>query len=436
MTNRRTVLTRRALAAGAAAFLALAPVLPANAAAEAVPVKLPTEADALAVAVSIESILYGQQGVETRLPGPVADAERVRVAFGLDGSLVSVSDDQRMELSGVGDFEFKIAGPATDVETLPGSENDPGLRRGSVLWQGFCDGTKSIGAHLDLIAGQEQVRLPLRVALEMTVDGKPVEPGTAVSGELHVRMTVTNNTPLPIQVVDGDVGLRQGAATLDAIRAAVAAGRRPVPGEAGVPKRIQLSNASFRTTELEAPIRVAGSIHLPARRVRLVETTGFLDRTSDSAAGATLPFAAALGGGRPAAHTVELTAQVRDLDLPDIEIVASSGAPAVTTLAPPAGSTWSEGVRSDPSAFDAHAMTGLIMDTMWRVARLRQFDAYLGNPDPTGPARTAYRFLLAPAPGEVAAAPPPISGGPLRNLAGAAIAVVVVLGALVAWSRS
>ena len=142
----------------------------------------------------------------------------------------SISDAQRLRLSGLGDFEFKVAGPATNVEALPGSESEPGLRRGSVIWQGFSDGSKSIGALLDLIPGQEAVRLPVKVSLAMTVDGKPVEPGRTYAAGSTCGSTVTNNSPLPLQVVDGDIGLEEGAAVLDAIRAQLAAGERPVPG--------------------------------------------------------------------------------------------------------------------------------------------------------------------------------------------------------------
>jgi hypothetical protein len=76
------------------------------------------------------------------------------------------------------------------------------------------------------------------------------------------------------------------------------------------------------------------------------------------------------------------------------------------------------------------------MDTMWRTARLRQFDAYLGNPDPAGPARSEYRFVLAPAKPSVASLPAPSPGGPLRVLAGVGVAVVLALGAVVVWSRN
>jgi hypothetical protein len=421
---------RRLCAATAAAGLALAPLAPAWAD-EPARVRLPRVADALAVAVDIERLLYGPQGIETRLPGPVADEERVRTSFDLGGAPVAISVDQRMELSGLGDFEFKIAGPATDVESLPGSETEPGLRRGSVLWQGFSDGSKSIGARMHLIPGQEEIRLPVRIELAMTVGGEPVRPGRPVSGELHLRLTLTNNSPLPIQVVDGDIDLKQGAAILDAIRSQVRAGRRPVPGEDGVPRAVHLTNASFRTTDLEAPIRTAGAIALPARRIVMEHVSG----AGPGGSPGTFRFGTLLGGGEPLGHTVELTARVRDLRLPKILVTAESGLPSTASLAPPAGGSWSAGVRAHPSAFEPGEMTALIMDTMWRTARLRQFDAYLGDPDPTGPAHTAYRFELAP-PAAAAAPEAQATSGPLRTIAGAAVALVLVLGGLVVWSRS
>jgi hypothetical protein len=424
---------RRAAFGAAVAALALGPGAPAWAGQENTTVKLPTETDAIAVAINIERVLNGPRGVETRLPGPVADAERVRVGFGLDGSPVKVVDDQRLDLSGVGDFEFKIPGPASDVGALPGSESDPGLRRGSVLWQGFCSGTKSLGARLDLIPGQEEVRLPIRLVLSMTVDGKPVRPGPPVSGELHLQLNVVNNSVVPIQVVDGTVDPARGAAVLDAIRDDLRAGRRPAPGSGGVPESIELANPSFRTTELAAPTQVSGSIRLPSRRVVFESASGV---RPGGARVIGVAFDALLGGGRPLRHTVELTAQVRGLRLPKIQMTAEPALPSTASLAPPSGRSWAEAVRT-PGAVDGESMTALIFDTMWSVARLRQFDAYLGNPDATGPASTVYRFVLAPPP--PGASGPPAgsnSGGPLRTAAAAAVALALLLGALVAWSRS
>jgi hypothetical protein len=424
----------RRIACGAAvAGLALGPVAPAMAGTETTRVKLPTETDAIAVAVNIERILNGARGVETRLPGPVTDTERVRVGFDLDGSPVEVVDEQRLELSGVGDFEFKIPGPASDVTALPGSESEPGLRRGSVLWQGFCAGTKALGARLDLIPGQEDVRLPVSVHLSMTVDGTPLEPGKTVSGELRLVLTVTNNSVVPIQVVDGAVDPARGAAVLDAIRAVLRSGRRPVPGSYGVPASVGLSQTAFRTAQLDAPARVRGSIQIPGRSVVDERVSPGVRVRGDTAT-----FDAVVGGGGPLVRRISLTARVRDLRLPRISLSVVPTPPPAGTLAPPAGRTWNAAVRNDPGAMDAQRMVRLMFDTMWRVARLRQFDAYLGNPDPTGAAQTTYRYVLAPPPqGLVTGRPPaPSSGGPVGTAAAAAVLVLLLLGAVVAWSRS
>ena len=131
-----------------------------------------------------------------------------------------------------------------------------------------------------------------------------------------------------------------------------------------------------------------------------------------------------------------LTARVSDLRLPAISLTVTPALTSAAALAPPAGRTWRTGVRTDPEAFDGRRMAALILDTMWRTARLRQFDAYVGNPDPTGPARTTYRFRLAPPPAAVAAPAARASGGPLGTVGAVAAAVLLLLGAVVAWSRS
>src|SRR6266496_6216393 len=105
-------------------------------------VRLPTEADALAYAPNSETILFGALGVETRLPGPVDDREQVSVGLALDGSITKVRVAQRLTITGVGDFSFKVPGPARDVRSLPESASTPGLRKGALLWQGFAAGRK------------------------------------------------------------------------------------------------------------------------------------------------------------------------------------------------------------------------------------------------------------------------------------------------------
>jgi hypothetical protein len=230
------------------------------------------------------------------------------------------------------------------------------------------------------------------------------------------------------------VDLEQGAAALDAIRAQLRDGNRPVPGSDGVPESIALTNPAFRPTNLEAPIRIQGVISPHASKFVPGRNTGLDGAGGNRTSG--LAFSALLGGGSPLQHTVDLTAAVRGFRMPSIAIRGTPAPPSADSLAPPAGSTWTQGLRTDPAAFDPGEMTGLIMDTMWRTARLRQFDAYLGNPDPTGPASTVYRFSLSPALAPSSTQTAGSGTGVLGAIAGAAMAIVVVAGAVVLWSRS
>jgi len=434
-------LAGRATAAGVAAVLAFGPVLaggasPAVAAGEdTFPLKLPTEADAVAVVVGIEGLLHGAGRIETRLPGAVTDRERVGLAFGLDGSLVAATDDQRLALTGVGDFEFKVPGPASDVEALPGSENPPGLRRGAVLWQGFCSGSKRLGARVSLLPGEEARRLPIRVRLEATVGGAPIPARGRVSGPLRLRLEIENVSAVPIQMVDAPMDEAAGARVLDGIRADLLRGARPAPGEGAVPIEVPARQpASFRTEDVEAPMSVRGTISFPAGEATGITATGGEVRTSMDAV--EVRFGGLLGGGRPLRLAVEVRGRAIALALPRVEFDMAPAPPAAATVRPPSGRTWTEGLQRNPSAFEWRTMLGLIRDTLWRRAWLLQFDAYLGNPDPTGPASTAYHFVLAPALASRAAPPGGSSNGPLGAAAAAVVAVLVVLGGLVVWSRS
>jgi hypothetical protein len=82
-------------------------------------------------------------------------------------------------------------------------------------------------------------------------------------------------------------------------------------------------------------------------------------------------------------------------------------------------------------------MVGLLLETLWRTARLAQFDAYLGNPDATGRSSSRYTFRLDPLEPEqqvVAALPPHVNA---LGIAGLAFAVLLGLfGGAVVWSRA
>jgi len=414
---------RAALLAGLCAFL------PAPAAAQQVSeVHLPTEADAIAVAVGAESIFFGPQGVETVLPGPVTDEEEVRVGLGLRGRVRTVVVDQRLVVRGLGDFQFKVAGPAQDVEALPASESEPGLRRGSVLWQGFSGGEKVLAARMPLFAEQEAERLPVAFDIAITVDGRPLAPGEPASGGLEARLHLHNVSAVPVSVATGDADPGDVAALADALRAELDAARRPVPGERGLPETVPVSgDPEHRVVDVEAPFRVAGRLSFPAGSV-----TGL--RAEGGEAGADgVSFEVTLGGGRPLEAEVAILGTAEGLTVPILEASGEPALPDPSVLTPPGGGDWRD------AEVEAAELLALASETLWRVARLRQFDAYLGNPDPAGPATTAYRFAFAEE-GRAAAAPAPVAPVGPASVGGllllAALVLALLLGGVVAWSRA
>lgn len=71
------------------------------------------------------------------VPGPVGNAEIVRVGLGGDGSVRTVTADQRLELMGEGDYAVRERGPARSAVSLS-QEPPPVTRRGAVaalIWR-------------------------------------------------------------------------------------------------------------------------------------------------------------------------------------------------------------------------------------------------------------------------------------------------------------
>ena len=62
-----------------------------------------------------------------------------RVGTGVDsrGRVVSVRALERLHLTGTGDYLIVVSAPVLDVRMGPGSQSEPGQRRGQILWSGF-----------------------------------------------------------------------------------------------------------------------------------------------------------------------------------------------------------------------------------------------------------------------------------------------------------
>lgn len=418
---------RRLLSLAAVSVLGVALPAPAG---ERPSVHLPTEADAVAVALGAETIFFGPEGVETVLPGPVDDRERVVVGLAPDGAVRRVEVTQRLTLSGLGDFRFKVPGPARNVEALPDSGVAPGLRRGSVLWQGFSEGEEVLAARVPLFPDQEAERLPVAFDLAVTVGGESLAEDEERSGTIEIDLEMRNTSAIPLGIQSAAVAPGRLAPILDRVWAALREGRRPRPGLGGVPGRIRAEAApETQVQPVEAPFRLEGTLSFPPGTVRAVTVEG------GEVEGDAVTFGVTLGGGRPLAHRVRVTGEGEGVGLPDLVVSGEPALPSAETLTPPGAPSWRAAVRSGGAS--GGAMLDGLLQVLWRVARLRQFDGYLGNPDPDGPAKTRYRFELLPP--EPAAAPGPAQApAPAPWTAAVTWGGIVFLLALavVAWSLS
>lgn len=397
-------------------------------------VRLPTGRDAIALVPGADDILLGAGFEERQFPGRVADTEIVHVDLDTDGAVAAIQVTQRLTLSGLGDFSFRIPGPVANLEPLPEAQSAPGLRRGSVIWQGFSPGERVLGARMDLYPEVEAAHLPLRIELSLTVGGAPARPETLARGPFELRIRIENTTPIATRVTEADADPGAAAETLDAIAARLREGERPVPGRRGIPRRIPASGeAGTRTVEVEAPFEVRGDVDFPPGTITGLAVEGGRVK----GAGSGVAFGRRLGGGRALATEVRVTGTVRDLSLPGLVITAWPAPPAASTVAPPDGAaTWIGAVRAGVAP-GGRAMLARAMDALWHTARLRVFDAYLGSPDPRGPASTTYSFALnPPRPPVVVATPVPrtLGGFGIALAAAAGLALLFAVGLL--WAHA
>jgi hypothetical protein len=377
--------------------------LPAGAAQQ---VALPTGADVLPVAPGEETILYGNKGIETLLPGTVDDAERVSVEIAPDGTPVAVGVRQRLVVHGLGDFRFKVSGPAQDVVALPESEAEPGLRKGAVLWQGFSADEKVLASEMNMFPKEEARRLPLRVSAEATVDGQPAIEGAA--GEFRMELVVSNVSAGPVTITSAEGDPAEVGAALDAVASELAKGRRPVPGTNGVPAELTaVRGVRGVLADVAAPFRIAGEISYPSG-LEGVKATAGRGAELEHGAARTVRFSGLVGGGDSDTLTISIEGDASDLGRPALDLVARPAPPASSEARPPGGGTWAAALERGDSV-KPRSMWDQLMTVSWQVAKLRQYDTYLGNPDPAGPGNTVYRFRLA----EPEIAAPPSTGSSL-----------------------
>jgi hypothetical protein len=332
--------------------------------------------------------------------------QQVRVGTGADGRPVSLRVLQRLRLTGTGDYLIVVSAPVLDVRPAPGSQSQPGLRRGQILWSGFSSSHKLLAADATLRPGPAEPFLPLR--LEAHRDGE------------RYTLTVTNATRTSQVAFQGAASAPELAQLLDRTRK---------DSLAQVRLRSQYLTidglVSQRPTRAHvvAPLRVEGELRFPSAPS---------SAKGGTVHGRTVSFAVVLGDERALVHRIEVTGGGD----PRLHVEARP-TNLVRALAPPRGSSWSEARRRRP--LPAKALLQRLLDARMDLVRSDQFQSFLSNPDPQGRNRTVYVYETAPGRARATGSPGGASsggGGALMLLVAVGGSVLAAGAALVAWAHS
>jgi len=321
-----------------------------------------------------------------RLPsGRVTNGERVFVDVLEDGTVVRVRVIQRLELSGTGDFSFLVPGPFRDAGAAAGSEGEPGLRRDALVWQGFAAGRRVLAADAELVHGPAARSLPLRLQVRSSRKG----------GRLSVVLRLRNTTAthgFAFSAQAQAVNMRRAIARIAGQLARSAPIQRTVKVD-GPARGVRVS--------VESPLRVRGVIRLGGRPLAR--------------------FARVIGGPSPSTATIRLTT-TRAGDHPEVVLTAEP-APLVPEL------------RKPPRDASGRELLLLAERMLLRLARVRQYHAFLASPAPEGATHTGYRFRTVQ-PAVTAVERSEDDRRPMvLVLLLAAGAVVVSAGAVVLWAH-
>jgi hypothetical protein len=370
------------LVAGAATVLAA----PARARAEEPLVGLPSPTTPL---TATPPLVSGALLAETRVPGRVESEERIAVGLDSRGRPRSVVVRQRLQLDFAGDYVFGIPGPVERALPGPGSQSNPGVRSGLVIWQGFSPGRRLLVADVDLDAARAGALLPVRVRVHRA--------------GATVRVTVTNATATTVRLLDAIPSSRKD---IDQILRSVDRSR---PAQVFVRVR---RPPGPRVVRIEAPLRIEGALVFGNGAAGATVTGGRLVEGR-------VRFSRLLGAGRP------LSLQVTVKGVSELPLLSLTARPLV-----PADS-----LRPDPleSARELFARAG---DAFARFSRVRQYTQFLVNPDPGGSSSAVYELRTLPAAAREPASPAAEQGRGLRYLLGALGALVAACAAAVLWAHS
>lgn len=415
---------RRQLAAGFAVLLTCA--------SPAVAVELPSPAEQRAQDLRLlkEVGARADRVLVSVVPGPVVNDEVVLVELGGGGVPQEVVVQQRLVLSGTGDYQVRERGPARASEAL-GDEPAPVTKFGAVVWQGFSPGSRELGARLTLDPVLEAPRLPL--AVTASYDGSVLGPGGQVPGAGTVVLTLTNTTAQPATLpTAADAPAAPVAAALDVAWAAAnapAGPRLPAAG-AGLPETVPAESEARVEGEIGVPLRVSGSI-------RLLGEDGEPDPELGTVTGPAtkpVPGGAEVAGTLPPGATAELRVEATGSARLDLDLTAVPTLDVRTLVPPGNAASWGAWAAGEPDVAERRAALDLLVQTAAIGARATSYSPYLGA-DLPGTGTTMFRYSFA-APAEleqVAQDLTPRWGA----IALAAVALLLLAGnAALLWRRS
>jgi hypothetical protein len=351
----------------------------------------------------------------SRAPGPVANREAVTVAVGADGTPAGVTVEQRLSITGTGDYQIRERGPARGAQGI-GDTVPPVLKLGTVVWQGFSPGRRDLAARLTLDAGLEAPRLPLAVNLEFTArNGRrtPLEPGGKLPGPGILTVTLTNSTSRPVTV---PVGVAEPRAAAGALQTLLDAAGRPRPGRPptagnGLPLTVPGTATGTASLPAVAALRVSGSLRVPAIPAR-VTGPGTAPLADGARIVGTLHGAVSFRVEVPAAGHLALDLSVQPWLDP-------------RPLAPPAPHrSWPAWAAARPSAVAQRDATSTLLAETANAARAAEYTPYLDAALP-GSSATTYRYVLT------TSLPAPTAGTGLRPrpaaIAAATVAALLIM---------
>jgi hypothetical protein len=373
--------------AAAAGALVCASLAPAYAAAgpprDAIPLPVPVHGVPALSGIG----LTPDRLLTSTVPGRVDDREDVRVLVGPDGAPARVTVDQHLELSGAGDYAIRERGPARAAVPV-GDTVPPVLKLGTVVWQGFSPGHRSLAARLTLDAGLEAARLPLAVTLRFRDHAgheTPLGAGGTAPTDGTLTVTISNQTGAAVTLPTGTAEPAALGRALDTLLAAARSPREGPPPAAGsgLLRTLPGSVTGTASTRVVAPLRVTGTVRVtgPAETVTGPGTTPLPDGARVSG---TLQGSASFTAGMRAGGRVDLDLDVQPWLDP-------------RPLQPPAGhATWSAWAAGSPPARQVASATTLLVTQAAGAARAAEFTPYLGA-DVRGRAVTTFRYTIAPA---------------------------------------